>query len=85
MARLIEDAKETPKQRDTTDYASFNEMAKAHRIVLKSIINNDLHYDIKDTIEINNGFGKQINFMKVMLESFKMMRVKPKKKDLFLK
>ena len=72
-------------KRDNKDYSSFDEMAKAHRIVMKSIINKDQHYDIKETIEINNGFGKQINFIKVKLEAFKMMDVKPKKKDLMIK
>ena len=70
---------------DNTDYNSFDDMAKDHRIVMKSIINKDLHYDIKETIEINNGFGKQFNYIKTKLEAFKLMDVKPKKKDLMLK
>ena len=74
-----------PIKRDNTDYDSFDDMAKAHRIVMKSIINKDLHYDIKETIEINNGFGKQINYIKTKLEAFKLMDEKPKRADLMLK
>lgn len=69
---------------DNTDFANFNDMAKAHRIVLKSLINKDLHYDNKEAIEINNGFGKQVNFLKTMMEGYKLMKVKPSKKDLNL-
>ena len=69
---------------DNSDYIDFNEMAKAHRIVLKSLINKDLHYDNKEAIEINNGFGKQVNFLKTIMEGYKLMKVKPSKKDLNL-
>ena len=72
------------KKSDNTDYKDFNDMAKAHRIVLKSLINKDLHYDNKEAIEINNGFGKQVNFLKTMMEGYKLMKVKPSKKELNL-
>ena len=72
------------KKIDNTDYKDFNDMAKAHRIVLKSLINKDLHYDNKEAIEINNGFGKQVNFLKTLMEGYKLMKVKPSKKDLNL-
>jgi hypothetical protein len=72
------------KRSDNSDYSDFSEMAKDHRIVLKSIINKDLHYETKEAIEINNGFGKQVNFLKVKLEAYKMMKIKPSKKDLNL-
>jgi hypothetical protein len=40
---------------------------------------------MKEAVEINNGVGKQLNFLKIILESYKMLGVKPAKKDLFLK
>ena len=72
------------KKSDDSDYANFREFAKAHRVVIKSLINKDLHYDNKEAIEINNGFGKQVNFLKTQMEGFKLMKIKPTKKDLNL-
>ena len=69
---------------DNTDFNNFSDMAKAHRIVLKSLINKDLHYDNNEAMDINNGFGKQVNFLKVTMEGYKLMKVKPSKKDLNL-
>ena len=67
------------------DYKNFTEMVTAHRGVLKSLIDKDGYYKTGEAVEINNGFGKQLNYLKVVLESYKLLGVKPKKKDLFLK
>ena len=67
------------------DYKNVDEMVVAHRSVLKSLIDQDGYYKNTEAVEINNGFGKQLNYLKVVLEAYKTMGVKPKKKDLFLK
>ena len=73
------------KKQTLDDFDSFQDMMKQHRGVLKSIINRDGFYKMKEAVEINNGVGKQLNFLKIILESYKMLGVKPAKKDLFLK
>ena len=67
------------------DYEDFTEMVKDHRSVFKSLINKDGYYKTGEAVEINNAFGKQLNYLKIVLESYKILGVKPKKKDLFLK
>ena len=71
-------------KKQVNDYNDFAEMVKAHRGVLKSLIDKDGYYKSGEAVEINNGFGKQLNFLKLMLEAHKMMGVKPERKDLFL-
>jgi len=66
------------------DYNNLSEMVTAHRGVLKSLIDKDGYYKNGEAVEINNGFGKQLNYMKIMLEAYKLMGIKPNKKDLFL-
>ena len=70
---------------NTNDYSDFNDMVVAHRKVLKSLIDKDMEYKPGEAVEINNGFGKQLNYFKIILEAYKIMGVKPTKKDLFLK
>ena len=70
-------------KRDTRDFKSLGHMIKAHRGVLKSLIDQDLQYKPGEAVEINNGFGKQLNYLKIVLESYKLMGIKPRKKDLF--
>ena len=70
---------------DKNNYKDIDEMVTADRKVLKSLIDQDLQYKNGEAVEINNGFGKQLNYLKVVLEAYKVMGVKPKKKDLFLK
>ena len=72
------------KEQVGNDFKSFDDMVKAHRGVLKSLIDKDNYYKTGEAVEINNGFGKQLNFLKLMLEAHKMMGVKPERKDLFL-
>ena len=67
------------------DYSDFNDMVTAHRKVIKSLIDKDMEYKPGEAVEINNGFGKQLNYFKIILEAYKIMGVKPSKKDLFLK
>lgn len=67
------------------DYNSIEEMVIAHRGVLKSLIDKDGYYKSNEAVEINNGFGKQLNYLKVVLEAYKTMGIKPSKKDLYLK
>ena len=66
------------------DYKSFEEMVTAHRGVLKSLIEKDGLYKSGEAVEINNGFGKQLSFLKLILEAHKSMGIKPTKSDLFL-
>ena len=75
----------TDDKQTLDDFDSLQDMMKQHRGVLKSIINRDGFYKIKEAVEINNGVGKQLNFLKIILESYKMLGVKRAKKDLFLK
>ena len=71
-------------KKQVNDYNDFVEMVKAHRGVLKSLIDKDGYYKSGEAVEINNGFGKQLNFMKLTLEAYKLMGMKPDEKDLFL-
>ena len=66
------------------DFINLDEMVKAHRGVLKSLIDKDGYYKNGEAVEINNGFGKQLNYLKIVLEAYKVMGIKPKKSDLFL-
>ena len=66
------------------DFKNLEGMVKAHRVVLKSIIDRDGYYKSGEVVEINNGFGKQLSYLKLVLESYKLMGIKPKKSDLFL-
>ena len=72
------------KEQLGNDFKSFDDMVKAHRGVLKSLIDKDGYYKSGEAVEINNGFGKQLNFMKLTLEAYKLMGMKPDEKDLFL-
>ena len=49
------------------DFKNFDEMVSAHRSVLKSLIDKDGLFKTKEAVEINNGFGKQLNVMKLKL------------------
>ena len=73
------------RNKDVTDYSDIEDMVKAHRKVLKSLIDKDMNYKPGEAVEINNGFCKQLNYFKIILEAYKIMGVKPNKKDLFLK
>ena len=70
---------------DVNDFSSFQDMVAQHRLVLKSLIDKDGMYKGAEAKEINNGFGKQIAFLNILLESYKLLGVKPEKKDLWLK
>jgi len=72
-------------KKQMNDFASFGEMVTAHRGVLKSLIDKDGYYKNSEAVEINNGFGKQLNYAKIVLESYKLLGIKPKKEDLPLK
>ena len=66
------------------DFGNFEEMVTAHRGVLKSLIDKDGYYKNTEAVEINNGFGKQLTYMKLKLEAYKMLREKPTREELFL-
>jgi len=70
------------KQMD--DFDDFEDMVKAHRGVLKSLIEKDGWFKTNEAVEINNGFGKQLAVLKLKLESYKLMRETPDRKELFL-
>ena len=68
----------------TNDFKNFDDMVKAHRGVLKSLIDKDGLFKTKEAVEINNGFGKQLNVMKLKLEAYKMLNEVPDRQELFL-
>ena len=72
------------KKQVGNDFNNFEEMVIAHRGVLKSLIEKDNYFKISEATEINNGFGKQLNYMKLKLEAYKMLREKPTREELFL-
>ena len=67
-----------------TDFNSIDDMASAHRKMLKSLLDQDGTYNLNQAMEINNAFGKQVNLFKVKLEAFTMMKHTPSGDDLFL-
>jgi len=71
-------------KRQIDDFKNFEEMVKAHRGVLKSLIDGDGYFRRNEAVEINNGFGKQLSYLKLKLEAYKMLREKPSREDLFL-
>lgn len=71
-------------KKQINDFENFEEMVIAHRGVLKSLIDQDGYFKSNEAIEINNGFGKQLTYMKLKLEAYKMLREKPTREDLFL-
>ena len=78
MGNKIEDKKQI------NDFADFEDMVKAHRGVLKSLIDKDGGFKTNEAVEINNGFGKQLTVLKLKLESYKLMRETPNREELFL-
>jgi|TARA_Y100000310_G_scaffold1294_1_gene1786 hypothetical protein len=66
------------------DYNSFEDMVKAHRSVLKSLIEKDGWFKTNEAVEINNGFGKQLTVLKMRMEAFKLMKETPERGELFL-
>ena len=71
-------------KKQINDFDDFEEMVKAHRGVLKSLIDQDGYFKNGEEVEINNGFVKQLIYMKLKLEAYKMMREKPTRDELFL-
>ena len=69
-------------KKNTDDFKNAGDMVASHRRVLKSLIDKDGLYKAGEAVEINNGFGKQLNYMKIVLESYKLMGTKPKKSEL---
>tara|TARA_R100000306_G_scaffold57169_1_gene55274 strand:+ start:541 stop:795 length:255 start_codon:yes stop_codon:yes gene_type:complete len=71
-------------KKQINDFSDFEEMVTAHRGVLKSLIEQDGYFKNNEAVEINNGFGKQLSYMKLKLEAYKMLREKPTRSELFL-
>ena len=71
-------------KKQINDFSDFEEMVTAHRGVLKSLIEQDGFFKNNEAVEINNGFGKQLSYMKLKLEAYKLLREKPTRADLFL-
>ena len=71
-------------KKQINDFSDFEEMVTAHRGVLKSLIEQDGFFKNNEAVEINNGFGKQLSYMKLKLEAYKMLREKPTREELFL-
>ena len=63
---------------------SFNALVEAHSKVLQSVIKQEGIHGMKEVMEINNGFGKQIGARKLWCEAYKVMGIKPTKEDLLL-
>ena len=64
-------------KKQINDFGNFDEMVAAHRGVLKSLIDKDGYYKNGEAVEINNGFGKQLNYMKLKLEAYKILKETP--------
>ena len=71
-------------KKQVNDFGNFDEMVTAHRGVLKSLIDKDYHYKNGEAVEINNGFGKQLNYMKLKLEAYKLLKEIPTREELWL-
>ena len=71
-------------KKQINDFVDFEDMVRAHRGVLKSLIDKDGWFKTNEAVEINNGFGKQLAVLKLKLESYKLMRETPDRKELFL-
>ena len=71
-------------KKQVNDFGNFEEMVTAHRGVLKSLIDKDGYYKNGEAVEINNGFGKQLNYMKLKLEAYKLLKEIPSREELFL-
>jgi len=71
-------------KKQINDFSDFDDMVTAHRGVLKSLIDKDGFYKSGEAVEINNGFGKQLNVMKLKLEAYKMLKEIPDREELFL-
>ena len=78
MSNKVKDKKQI------NDFVDFEDMVKAHRSVLKSLIDKDGWFKTNEAVEINNGFGKQLSVLKLKLESYKLMREVPNREELFL-
>ena len=78
MSNKVKDKKQI------NDFVDFEDMVKAHRSVLKSLIDKDGWFKTNEAVEINNGFGKQLAVLKLKLESYKLMREVPNREELFL-
>ena len=78
MSNKVKDKKQI------NDFDDFEDMVKAHRGVLKSLIDKDGWFKTNEAVEINNGFGKQLAVLKLKLESYKLMREVPNREELFL-
>ena len=76
--------KKAKDKKQINDFEDFEDMVKAHRSVLKSLIDKDGWFKTNEAVEINNGFGKQLAVLKLKLESYKLMRETPDRKELFL-
>ena len=77
-------SKKAKDKKQINDFDDFEDMVKAHRSVLKSLIDKDGWFKTNEAVEINNGFGKQLAVLKLRLESYKLMREIPNKEELFL-
>ena len=71
-------------KKQINDFSDLTEMVTAHRGVLKSLIDKDGYYKNGEAVEINNGFGKQLNYMKLKLEAYKLLKEIPSREELFL-
>ena len=71
-------------KKQINDFADFEDMVKAHRGVLKSLIEKDGWFKTNEAVEINNGFGKQLTVLKMKMEAFKLMKETPERGELFL-
>jgi len=78
MSNKVKDKKQI------NDFDDFEDRVKAHRSVLKSLIDKDGWFKTNEAVEINNGFGKQLAVLKLRLESYKLMREIPDREELFL-
>ena len=74
----------TEDKKQINDFNDFEDMVRAHRGVLKSVIDKGGYYKSSEAVEINNGFGKQLNVLKLKLEGYKLIRETPERSEIFL-
>tara|TARA_Y100000310_G_C20565144_1_gene755112 strand:+ start:637 stop:873 length:237 start_codon:yes stop_codon:yes gene_type:complete len=71
-------------QQVVNDFENFDDMVTSVRKVLKSLINKDGRYKPAEAQEIHNGFGKQLNAIKMEMEAYKLAKITPNRKELLL-
>ena len=71
-------------EKSNVGYVTFTDMVQAHNGVFKSLVEKDGLYKTTEAKEINNAFGKQIAAVQTTIEAYRILGVKPTKKEFLL-